>query len=43
MRYCVAEIIADTMKALPMQYPEQSADQLAQFNDYIAHLESEDR
>lgn len=41
MRYCVAKIIADTMRSLPMQYPEQSAEQLAQFNDYIAHLESE--
>ena len=42
MRYCVAKIVADTMQALPMQYPEQSAEQLAQFDDYIAHLADED-
>ncbi len=41
MRNCVAEILATTMKALPMQYPEQSAEQLAQFDAYIAHLEDE--
>jgi len=28
--------------AIPAQYPEQSAEQLAKFNDYIAHLESEE-
>lgn len=41
MRCCVADILATTMKALPLQYPEQSAEQLAQFDAYIAHLEDE--
>jgi PPK2 family polyphosphate:nucleotide phosphotransferase len=41
MRSCVANILATTMKALPMQYPEQSTEQLAQFDAYIAQLQSE--
>lgn len=41
MRLAVARIIADTLEALPLQWPEKSADELALFSDHIARLEEE--
>lgn len=38
MRVCVAEIIAKTMAALPLQYPTKSSEEIAQFEEHIAHL-----
>lgn len=41
MRVCVAEIIQQTLEALPLRYPEKSPGEVALFEDYIARLESE--
>ena len=41
MRACVAEIIAKTMAALPLQYPTKSSEEIAQFEEHIAHLHDE--
>lgn len=41
MRLCVANIIADTLAALPLQYPEKSAEEIALFEKHINKLESE--
>ncbi len=41
MRVCVAEIIAKTMAALPLQYPTKSSEEIAQFEEHIAHLHDE--
>lgn len=38
MRVCVAEIIAKTMAALPLQYPTKSSEEIALFEEHIAHL-----
>lgn len=41
MRVCVAEIIQQTLASLPLQYPEQSPEEIALFEEYIARLEGE--
>ncbi len=41
MRLSVATIIADTLEALPLQWPEKSAEELARFGDHIARLKGE--
>jgi hypothetical protein len=41
MRLAVARIIADTLEALPLQWPEKSPEELAKFSDHIARLKSE--
>jgi len=41
MRLCVAEIIAKTMAALPLQYPTKSDEEIAKFEEHIAHLHDE--
>lgn len=41
MRLCVAETIQETLEALPLRYPEKSAQEIAQFEEHIAHLEGE--
>jgi len=38
MRVCVAEIIAKTMAALPLQFPTKSPEEIAKFEEHIAHL-----
>lgn len=41
MRVTVARIIADTLEALPLRYPEKSAEEIARFEEHIARLENE--
>lgn len=41
MRLCVADIIERTLESLPLRYPEKSAGQIAQFEEYIARLDGE--
>lgn len=41
MRLAVATIIADTLAALPLRWPEKSAAELARFGDHIEQLERE--
>ncbi len=41
MRACVAKIIAETMAALPISYPEKSPDEIALFEQHIVRLENE--
>jgi len=41
MRLAVATIIADTLEALPLQWPEKSAEELARFGDHIERLRTE--
>ena len=41
MRVCVAEIIQQTLEALPLRYPEKAPGEIAKFEEYIARLESE--
>jgi len=41
MRVAVARIVRDTLKALPLRWPEKTAEELAQFDDHISRLESE--
>lgn len=43
MRLAVATIIADTLEALPLRWPEKTDEELARFGDHIARLESEAR
>ncbi len=41
MRLCVAQVIAQTLESLPLEYPEKSAEELALFEQHINHLENE--
>lgn len=41
MRLCVAQIIAQKLASLPLQYPEKSAEELALFEQHISALEQE--
>lgn len=41
MRLCVAQSILETLESLPLRYPEKSAEQIAVFDDHIAHLNAE--
>lgn len=41
MRLCVAQIIAEKLASLPLQYPEKSAKELALFEQHISALEQE--
>jgi len=41
MRLSVATIIADTLAALPLQYPEKSPEEIALFEKHITTLENE--
>ncbi|MGQ7846931.1 polyphosphate kinase 2 family protein [Granulosicoccus sp. 3-233] len=41
MRVCVAEIIQQTLEALPLRYPEKAPEEIAKFEEYIARLEGE--
>lgn len=41
MRLCVAQIIAETLANLPLEYPEKSAEELALFEQHISALEQE--
>lgn len=41
MRLCVAQIIAEKLAALPLEYPKKSADELALFEQHINTLEQE--
>ncbi len=42
MRLCVAQIVAETLESLPLQYPEKTADELSLFEQHISQLENED-
>lgn len=41
MRLCVAQVIAEKLASLPLEYPEKSADELAYFAQHISDLEQE--
>jgi len=41
MRVAVARTVANALEALPLDYPEKSAAELARFDDHIARLEGE--
>ena len=41
MRLCVAKTVLQTMQALPLRYPEKSADEIALFEEHITRLNSE--
>lgn len=41
MRLCVAQIVLKTLQELPLRYPEKSAEEIAKFEEHIAHLNSE--
>jgi len=41
MRLCVAQIIAEKLASLPLEYPEKSAEELALFEQHISALEQE--
>jgi len=41
MRLCVAQVIAQTLESLPLEYPEKSTEELALFEQHISNLESE--
>jgi len=41
MRLCVAQIIAEKLASLPLEYPEKSAEELALFEQHISDLEQE--
>ncbi|PID60153.1 MAG: phosphate--nucleotide phosphotransferase [Gammaproteobacteria bacterium] len=41
MRVCVARAIAETMEALPLEWPEKTAEELALFDEHIAALQGE--
>ena len=41
MRLCVARIVLQTLEALPLRYPEKSAEEIALFEEHIARLNSE--
>ncbi len=41
MRVAVARIVADTLEALPLAWPEKSEAELARFDDHVAALEAE--
>ncbi len=41
MRLCVAQIIAETLAALPLEYPKKSDKELALFEEHINSLEQE--
>jgi PPK2 family polyphosphate:nucleotide phosphotransferase len=41
MRVTVARIIADTLAALPLRYPEKTAEEIARFEEHIARLKNE--
>ena len=41
MRLCVAQIIAQKLASLPLEYPEKSAEELALFKHHISTLEQE--
>jgi len=41
MRLCVAQIIAETLDAIPLEYPQKSAEELALFEEHINALEQE--
>jgi len=41
MRLCVAQIIAEKLASLPLEYPEKSAKELALFEQHISDLEQE--
>ena len=41
MRLCVAKIVLQTLEALPLRYPEKSAEEIAFFEEHIARLNSE--
>lgn len=42
MRVAVARTVLNTLEALPLRFPEQSSDEIALFEEYIAHLNAED-
>ena len=42
MRLAVARIVADTLAALPLRWPEKTPAELARFDEHIASLEAED-
>jgi len=41
MRLCVAQIIAETLEALPLEYPTKSPEELALFDEHIQALSAE--
>ncbi|MFT6303110.1 MAG: PPK2 family polyphosphate:nucleotide phosphotransferase [Granulosicoccus sp.] len=41
MRLCVARIVLKKMQALPLRYPEKSAEEIALFEEHIRRLNSE--
>lgn len=41
MRVAVARVIKEALEALPLKWPEKSADELAQFDEHIKRLEAE--
>jgi len=41
MRLCVARIIQETLEALPLRYPEKSAQEIELFEKHIADLNGE--
>ena len=41
MRLCVAKTILQKMQALPLRYPEKSAEEIALFEEHITRLNSE--
>ena len=41
MRVAVARIVADTLEALPLRWPEKSEAEIARFDDHVAALEAE--
>lgn len=43
MRLCVARIVLKTLQDLPLRYPEKSAEEIAKFEEHIAHLNSESK
>ena len=42
MRVTVAKIILDTLKSLPLHFPQQSSEEIALFEQYIAKLDAEE-
>ncbi|MFK7893265.1 MAG: PPK2 family polyphosphate kinase [Granulosicoccus sp.] len=42
MRLAVARIIRETLEALPLRWPEKMPEELALFDEHIAHLHAED-
>lgn len=42
MRYAVARIVADTLEALPLRWPEKSEAELARFDDHVRSLQGEE-